>query len=338
VWEIQYHPASIRGRVRFFFLSARARWWLAAALLAAAGLVVVGVALAPRGARAVALAAQLAMARREARAARAELEHQLATLDALERRLAELRAIQRRIALALGVVQREVGLGGYGPVTGEDLADPEAMQALRRAARLESECGALHSLAAELADFAARHAEILRAVPSVSPLPRDTFVLTSPFGERTSPFTGEPDFHTGIDLAAAEGTPVMATGAGAVTFAGRIPLRTSVHWWRYGNLVVVAHGTRHLTLYAHLRDVAVRAGDRVGRGDVVGSVGTTGWSTAPHLHYEVRLRQEGEDFVPVDPRVFVLNYRWRDEEMALVASRSAPRPAFEPLPPTVEAR
>lgn len=338
VWEIQVHPASIRGKVRFFFLSRRALGWLAVGLAAAAGLVVAGAALAPQGARTVALVVQMAVVRQDARVERAQLQRHLDALDALERRLAELRYCQRRIALALGVRQEEVGLGGYGPAVGKPFTDPLAAEAVRRAALLESDCGALQALAAELTDFAARHADILRTVPSVSPLPNGTFVLTSPFGERTSPFTGEPDVHTGIDLAAAEGTPVSATGAGTVTFAGRIPLRTSVHWWRYGNLVVVAHGDRYLTLYAHLQQATVRAGDRLTRGQVVGTVGTTGWSTAPHLHYEVRLRDTTGSFVPVDPRIFVLNYRWRDDEIALAARRNAPRPAFEPLPPTVEAR
>ncbi len=338
VWEIQYHPASIRGTVRFFFLTARTRRWLAMGFVAVVSLVGWGVTLAPQGVRTLALAVRLAAARQEGRAARGELARRLAALEALERRVAALREFQRRIALALGATVADVGAGGYALPPVEPLNDATAQAAVVRAAKLETACGVVKALAEDLDAFAARHTELVRTVPSRCPLPHDSFVLTSPFGARTSPFTGEPDFHLGIDLAASEGTPVMATGAGTVIFAGRIPLHVSVHWWRYGNLVVVRHGQHHLTLYSHLREVAVGRGERVARGQVVGAVGNTGWSTAPHLHYEVRMADERGGFVPVDPRIFVLDYRWSEQEMTLAASRSAPPPAFEPLPPALLSR
>ncbi len=115
---------------------------------------------------------------------------------------------------------------------------PEAQLAVRRGLKLDSDTKALLTLADELASFARSNEDLAQAVPSICPLPVGTFVLTSPFGNRTSPFTNTVDFHSGLDLAAREGTPVLAAGGGRVVFAGRYPLRRNVRWWRYGNVVV----------------------------------------------------------------------------------------------------
>ncbi|MEM7051152.1 MAG: M23 family metallopeptidase [Acidobacteriota bacterium] len=169
--------------------------------------------------------------------------------------------------------------------------------------------------------------------PSVIPLRGANFLLTSPFGNRRSPFTKALDFHAGIDLAAPIGMEIHAPAEGVVAFAGRYPRRQSVGWWRYGNLVVLRHGDRFITLFGHCDEVTVRRGQRVRQGDVIGTVGDTGWSTSPHLHYEVRRRTEGKGFVPVDPRIYILDYRWSDEEQTLVRARATPSlDDFEPLP------
>ena len=100
-----------------------------------------------------------------------------------------------------------------------------------------------------------------------------------------------------------------------------------------GNVVVVAHGTRYLTIYAHLHEISVRRGATVRRGEQVGTVGNTGWSTSPHLHYEVRMRNESNDEpAPVDPRIYILNYQWTGHEELLIQGRKAPIPDFDPLP------
>jgi murein DD-endopeptidase MepM/ murein hydrolase activator NlpD len=149
---------------------------------------------------------------------------------------------------------------------------------------------------------------------------------------RRNPFTKAADFHAGLDLAAPPGTPVHATAAGVVVFAGRYDLRQSVGWWRYGNLVMVRHGDRFVSLYGHCQDVQVRVGQRVEQGQTIATVGNTGWSTSPHLHYEVR-RRDAAEYRPIDPRIYILDHRWRDEERLLVRARSAPDPGdYEPLP------
>jgi murein DD-endopeptidase MepM/ murein hydrolase activator NlpD len=105
--------------------------------------------------------------------------------------------------------------------------------------------------------------------------------ITARFGWRTHPITRVRDFHPAIDIAGPNiyGRPVYATGTGKVTFAGR---RST-----YGNLIIINHGYGYETYYAHLSKIKVKAGDAVKGGTVIGYVGSTGRSTAPHLHYEV---------------------------------------------------
>jgi murein DD-endopeptidase MepM/ murein hydrolase activator NlpD len=186
--------------------------------------------------------------------------------------------------------------------------------------------------------FEREHPELVRTTPSTCPL-RGEFVLTSPFGNRRSPFTAERELHAGADLAAPLETPVYATADGVVAFAGQYPLGRSAVWWRYGNLVLVENGEGFVTVFGHASRVEVRRGQRVRRGDRLATVGSSGWSTNPHLHYEVRRRGADGVFRPVEPMVFILDRRWPSEERLLVQARNAPPPRdFEPLPPAVGGR
>jgi murein DD-endopeptidase MepM/ murein hydrolase activator NlpD len=261
------------------------------------------------------------------------------SLSGLQRLVEVARTQQQQISLILGAPQNSTGSGGYPDQLDLEVTSPEAQLALRRAIKLQSESKGLLTLADELARFASEHEELTRSVPSICPLPIGSFVLTSPFGDRVSPFTNTRDFHAGIDLAAREGTLVIATGDGRVVFAGRFPLRKNVRWWRYGNVVVLDHGGQYLSIYAHLEEIAVRRGKTVRRGEKIGTVGNTGWSTSPHLHYEVRLQEEeGEEPVPVDPRIYILDYQWKGHEALLIARRNAPPPGFDPLPVRLRGR
>jgi murein DD-endopeptidase MepM/ murein hydrolase activator NlpD len=112
--------------------------------------------------------------------------------------------------------------------------------------------------------------------------------ITSPFGNRTSPFSGILKFHEGLDIAAQTGTPVMAPADGVVVKAG---FSTG-----YGNMVEISHGYGIKTIFGHNSRLNVKAGQRVKRGDVISYVGDSGSSTGPHLHYEVRLNG-----LPVNP-------------------------------------
>lgn len=112
--------------------------------------------------------------------------------------------------------------------------------------------------------------------------------VTSAFGLRSDPFTGENKLHRGLDLAAPAGTPVSAAAEGVVRFAGKRG--------GYGNVVIVAHPDGTETRYAHLRDISVKRGAQVDAGENIATVGSTGRSTGPHLHFE--LRRNGEAVEP----------------------------------------
>jgi murein DD-endopeptidase MepM/ murein hydrolase activator NlpD len=126
--------------------------------------------------------------------------------------------------------------------------------------------------------------------PSIWPV---TGKIGSHYGRRRDPFTGAPEMHWGVDVAAAKGTPIRATADGRVFFARRQA--------EYGNLVVLEHPNGYTTRYGHLSGFKVAENQIVHRGDVVGYVGMTGRATAPHLHYEVRLNDQA-----VNPRTFLL--------------------------------
>ena len=142
-------------------------------------------------------------------------------------------------------------------------------------------------LALERLDAARRTA---RKLPFGNPSPKSS--ITSRFGNRTDPFLGRLALHAGIDFRASTGTQIRSTGAGTVIVAGRNG--------GYGNMVEIDHGDGLTTRYAHLSRVLVKVGDHVEAADPVGLSGTTGRSTGPHLHYEVR--REGK---AVDPMRFL---------------------------------
>lgn len=122
------------------------------------------------------------------------------------------------------------------------------------------------------------------------PLAAGSYTPASPFGMRQHPITGVYRLHSGADLAATTGTPVSAVHQGKVTFAGQRGT--------YGNLVIVDHGGGITTRYAHMNSIAVALGASVPVGGVLGEVGSTGGSTGPHLHIEVRSGENALDPVP----------------------------------------
>ncbi len=132
---------------------------------------------------------------------------------------------------------------------------------------------------------------MLAATPSIRPLDGNT---TSRFGMRQSPFTGLTEFHTGLDIAAPSGAPILATADGTVTFAG--------NKGHYGKIIIIHHGHGMVTRYAHVSEFLKKPGDTVRRGDAVALVGNTGRTTGPHLHYEVRINGTA-----TNPSDYILN-------------------------------
>ncbi|NUM89821.1 MAG: M23 family metallopeptidase, partial [Bdellovibrionales bacterium] len=119
--------------------------------------------------------------------------------------------------------------------------------------------------------------------------------FTSGFGVRSSPYTGKPTMHEGLDLANHSGSPILAPGSGVITFAGARP--------GYGNLITIDHGYGIQTQFGHVAKFSVRTGEKVKRGERIGTVGSTGRSTGPHVHYEVRVNG-----IPVDPQFYIVDY------------------------------
>jgi murein DD-endopeptidase MepM/ murein hydrolase activator NlpD len=118
--------------------------------------------------------------------------------------------------------------------------------------------------------------------PSINPIsPADHVWLTSTFGARKDPFSGRRKMHHGIDLAGRVGTKIYASGGGVVEVAEH-------NRYGYGKEVIIDHGFGYRSIYAHLHDILVSAGDTIKRGQLIGTLGNTGRSTGPHLHYEIR--------------------------------------------------
>ncbi|MDH3404759.1 MAG: M23 family metallopeptidase [Acidobacteriota bacterium] len=337
VLEIQIHPSDIRRRVWYFFLTRRQIRWAAAVAAAVVLFLGLNAVLAPQ-----VVGNLLSRSRYESlvaeRARHGErLQDLTAQMAALDGASEELHLKMNRIYTTYGLRNDETSAGQGYPIAPRSVPESIYAGAIRRGSTLEAKISeqlrVLGSFIDEIQSFESAHGDQVLTTPSVSPLNRDEFVLTSPFGNRRSPFTKERDFHPGLDLAASTGTEIHAPAAGVVVFAGRYPLRQSVSWWRYGNLVALRNGERFITLFGHCEEVLVKSGQRVAQGDVIATVGNTGWSTNPHLHYEVRVLGEDGEFTPVDPRIYILDHRWRDEEQLLVRARMAPDLRdYEPLP------
>ncbi|ABM27172.1 M23 family metallopeptidase [Nitratidesulfovibrio vulgaris] len=133
--------------------------------------------------------------------------------------------------------------------------------------------------------------DILAATPSI--WPTEGFI-SSTFGSRKSPFTSRGEFHKGLDINNRPGTPIWAPARGTVTFAGTDGA--------YGNCVILQHGAGLSTRYAHMQRFVVKEGQSIQRGDIIGYVGSSGRTTGPHLHYEVRVNG-----VCVNPMRYILN-------------------------------
>ncbi len=144
----------------------------------------------------------------------------------------------------------------------------------------------------EITKLAGEKEKLLAAIPAIQPVKNEDLKrMASGFGYRNDPFTKIRKFHAGMDFSAKTGTPIYATGDGVVA-------RADAGATGYGNHIVIRHGFGYETLYAHLSKYKARVGQRVQRGDIIGYVGSTGRSEAPHLHYEVK--KEGKVINPIN--------------------------------------
>jgi murein DD-endopeptidase MepM/ murein hydrolase activator NlpD len=210
---------------------------------------------------------------------RAENERQRRELNTLSNRVEAVEDTSRKLAEKSGVVNEETALPGTGgpalPLDADSLA-------------------ALETKMNQLERNIKAYENVLRGrgyTPSVWPVVGN---LESGFGVRRSPFGGSSyEFHSGQDIDAKPGDSVVAGATGQVTFVG----------WQngYGQLIVIDHGGGLTSRYGHLSHIDVAQGQTIERGQFIGRVGSTGRSTGPHLHYEIRINDE-----PVDPLQYLL--------------------------------
>lgn len=267
------------------------------------------------------------------------LRGQLQRLEDLGRRVEGLDLTVQRILLAHGLRSAPTA-GGGRQQEAPTLAGSIYAATVERGDRLRRKAeGHLHRIDQLLAAIERHEKEVGgdSQIPSICPLPGDQIVALAFFGRRRNPFTRQLDFHAGLDLAALRGTPVRAPAAGVVVFAGAFSSGQSAAWWRRGNLVVLRHGERFLSLLGHCDEIKVRAGERVERGREVATVGSTGMSAGPHLYYELRRRGEDGELRPVDPVRFIFDRAWPNEARSAERWGSAQPPAtFDPLPRGLE--
>lgn len=138
-----------------------------------------------------------------------------------------------------------------------------------------------------LREAATRQKDKIEHVPGILPIHVKDYTMSSGYGERRDPVYGTRKFHAGLDFAAPMGTDVFATADGVVEVAERKG--------GYGNCIDIRHGYNYLTRYGHLSEILVESGQQVKRGELIGRVGSTGKSTGPHLHYEVRFKDEPQN-------------------------------------------
>jgi murein DD-endopeptidase MepM/ murein hydrolase activator NlpD len=202
-----------------------------------------------------------------------EMQAQLTRLDALGERLSALAGVKDfRFTEAPGV-------GGAAPtlLPPQNLSLADFSEKLTKLSRqVESRNDMLGVLEAQLFEQAVKKKMMPTMMPVAAPY------NASAFGQRVDPFTGQWAMHEGIDFLADLGSPIVAAAGGVVVFAGLHP--------QYGYMIDIDHGNDLVTRYAHCSKLLVREGDVVQRGRKIGEVGSTGRSTGPHLHFEVRFR------------------------------------------------
>lgn len=184
--------------------------------------------------------------------------------------------------------QRKAGFGGinrYKELEGYDNSEL-VINTSKRVDVISKELVIQSKSLDEILKLAKEKNKLLAAIPAIQPVKNENLKqVASGFGYRSDPFTKARKFHAGMDFSAKTGTPIYASGDGIVERADNTASG-------YGNHIVLRHGFGYETLYGHLSKYKCKAGQHVKRGDIIGYVGSTGRSEAPHLHYEVHKNDE----------------------------------------------
>ncbi len=228
---------------------------------------------------------------------RERIDHIGTTLDRVERFDQKLRALtllsdpQRNLAMGPTASERETQVppNANNQFTRLTSDSPRALGS--RLDKLSAGASRQEQSLQELTAYFQDQKSLLASVPSIWPA---RGWVTSDFGQRLDPYTADRVMHGGLDIAAEHGKAIYAPSDGSVVFASPEG--------GYGNVIVIDHGYGIKTRYGHLAQMLVKPGDRIKRGQQVASIGNTGRSTGPHLHYEVRVNG-----IPQNPRKFILD-------------------------------
>src|SRR5436309_4082413 len=233
---------------------------------------------------------ELSKLRRENRELQTANEQFSKSVESLRTQLRTVEDRTHKLAIVAGIIRLDEGSqgGGVGGLRPADLGENPYRDDLDkmslRSRQINKDLSVLEPR------FVAQ-SQVLASTPSIAPVHG---ILTDGFGGRSDPFTGERGTHNAVDISSAAGQAVRAPADGIVVKA---------EWANgYGNVIYISHGYGYSTRYGHLSSFVAHPGQRVKRGDVIGYVGSTGRSTGPHLHYEVRLNNN-----PVNPLEYILN-------------------------------
>ncbi|MCC5797703.1 MAG: M23 family metallopeptidase [Methylophaga sp.] len=211
-------------------------------------------------------------------------------LGGLQAEAIRLKVLSERLAEVAGLdisefmLDEPAGVGGI-EFSGDWLSSHEFEEGL---GWLSAAFSAQGTRLSSLQDFLITNDNITSAIPFGKPVPENKTWLSSFYGQRVDPFSGRKAYHRGLDFAGREGTTIHAVADGIVSWSG---MRGA-----YGGLIEIDHGNGYVTRYAHNKTLKVEPGQRVSRGQVIALMGSTGRSTAPHVHYEVI-----RDGKPVNP-------------------------------------
>ena len=245
---------------------------------------------------------EVAQLRQQTEIQRSQIHFFSSKIEEMERQISRLKDFDKRIRIIANLEKGQettpfLGMGGPSPsdlrekLKGEKDEKGLVHQMKIDVDRLQSEAATQEVSLSELEKVLQSKQEILVHTPSIWPVQG---WVTSDFGFRTNPFTGLTQMHEGIDISNRSGTIVVAPGNGFVSDIGND--------WAHGKFLVISHGFGMTTRYSHLNKALVKVGQKVKRGDKIAEVGTSGKTTGPHLHYEVRLNG-----IPANPMRYILN-------------------------------
>ncbi|WP_022663736.1 M23 family metallopeptidase [Desulfospira joergensenii] len=248
------------------------------------------------------LAENLEAREAEIQSQRMQIQSFAKSIDSLKNQVTVLSELEDRVRLIADIQKKgdQSGLIGIGGIPLNDLDPDLPLEAKHNSLLREMHTQVNQTILAakhQKTDFNSlisqleKKKNLLASTPSIRPV--DGWI-TSKFGYRKSPFTGQRSFHSGLDIANKTGTKIISTANGRVSYAGRKMY--------IGNLVILDHGYGKTTKYGHLKKILVKPGQRVKRGEVIALLGNTGQSTGPHVHYEVIING-----LPVNPLKYILN-------------------------------